>query len=89
MRDNLHERALSGLNNYSKFERSYITTAPHDQTLEGSPGKKGLDGDSNWNVVIDSDLAPNPPTANNGTNVNTQEPAEKSIFERLQQISKF
>ena len=71
----MHERAISGLNNYSKFERSYITTAPHDQTLEGSPGKKKeLDGESNWNVVIDSDLSPGAPTVNNGTNVNAKEP---------------
>ena len=43
--------------------------------MENSPGKKKeLDGESNWNVVIDSDLSPAKPTVNNSTNVNAKEP---------------
>ena len=52
--------------------------------MENSPGKKKeLDGESNWNVVIDSDLAPAAPIVNNGTNLKAKEPPVMSIFEKL------
>ena len=54
----MHERALSGFNNYSKFERSYITTAPHEPQEQVSPGKLAPEGGSNWNVIIDSEIIP-------------------------------
>lgn len=58
LRENLHERALSGFNNYSKFERSYITTAPHEPLEQVSPEKLASEGNGNWNVIIDSESIP-------------------------------